>query len=237
MSRGGSSTIAHSDGQVLDRKLSHTGSVVLPSSTSSANSIAPTEQSSKRSSMLGRLVKRFSVIRRSDASKSAKSSFHSVARSSEYESAHASVESPVPRRSESPEKASQQQTKIRDATRRVPPPVETPETHSRSLDESRPQDSDDQSILSVEQRYSMGKLTVANPDNSNTSSESPIRGEPSPVQPYHDINFPLRTSPEPIEYQPPHPPFHGHPVRAPLSVISEGETYMSSPRMQPSSPK
>ncbi|KIP12547.1 hypothetical protein PHLGIDRAFT_124072 [Phlebiopsis gigantea 11061_1 CR5-6] len=237
MSRGGPSTVAHANGQELGRKLSHTGSIVQPSSTSSAGSIALTEQSSKRSSMLGRLVKRFSVIRRSDASKSTKSSFHSVTRSSEYESAHAGAESPVPRRSESPEKAPQQQMKPRDTTRRVPPPADTPETQPHSSEEPRARDSDDQSLLSVEQRYSMGKLTVANPDNSNTSNESPVRGEPSPVQPYHDVNFPLRTSPEPMEYPPPHPPFHAHPVRAPLSVISEGETYMSSPRMQPSSPK
>ena len=229
---GGPSPSGHVD-RTLSRKLSHTGSVIPPSIASSANSITATEASSKRRSMLGRLVKRFSLVRRSDA-KSTKSSFQSFRQSADLD--RRDVVSPVSRRSVSPEKPPLLQAKSHDGTRRGPTPEE-PKSVQQPTD-SRAKDHDAQSVLSVDNRYSMGRLTVANPDDSESIADSPETGDNFADDHSHGYGMPLRSSPELIDYSTPLPPFYGHPIRGPLSVISEGETYMSSPKMHPeSSPK
>lgn len=218
----------HTDPQMLERKRSHVGSIAPPSLASSANSIAATDRSSKRQSVLGRLVKRFSVIRRSDTSKSMKNSFHSAGHSTESDTHH-SVETPGSRRSQSPEKSPHVS---REPNRRAPPTSEQ-DMYAPPRRESPPRDYETESVLSVDQRISTGKLTVANPDDSSSIAEEEERRDRFDTQPLREHNMPLSSSPEPIDYQPPQPPFIGHPIRGPLSVISEGETYMSSPGQAP----
>ena len=122
ISRDGSLAPMISDGQALGRKISHTGSVIQPSIASSANSITPTERSSKRQSVLGRLVKRFSVLRRSDATKSMQSNFHIAAQASEHDYGQAGLVSSDARRSESPEKPLLKPVKTKEVNKRVPLP-------------------------------------------------------------------------------------------------------------------
>ncbi|GJE99655.1 hypothetical protein PsYK624_159260 [Phanerochaete sordida] len=209
LSRGATSPLEHADAsRQLGRKESRTGSIVPPSVASSAASVTATEASSKRQSMLGRLVKRFSIVRRSDASKSMKSSFHSSRQSTEIDPGRLGMVSPPA-----------------DAPKRVPD-----ESSADRSNDLRAREQDAESMLSADNRFSVGKLKVANPDDSGSDSDSPDGGSRPQG---HTLDMAFRSSPEPIDYMAQQTPFYGHPIRGPLSVISEGGTYMSSPRGQP----
>ncbi|KAL4241634.1 hypothetical protein ABKN59_000804 [Abortiporus biennis] len=161
----------------VDHKLLKRGSSIGPSVSSKE----------RRGSVLGRLVKRFSVMRKSDSSRiSVKGSFDD---SQHSPGARPSIDqfpsSAVSRRTPSPQKAPPLQH-ASDVARRIPPPSlqdEDPTPHANSMS---PHDAEAASVSSVEPPYSIGKLTVANPDEPCLSAAS------TPV----DLSVPLPSVPE-----------------------------------------
>lgn len=206
----------------LGRKTSKTGSLMVPSIASSANSLAPTEKMAKRGSVLGRLAKRFSIMRRSDTTKSMQDSILGSRQSVELGTGHSEFVSPVSRRSVSPQK-SPSQAKPADMPKRVPPPSVEADTNATPAP-----DGDARSIISAHDPFPIGRLTVANPDESGSSNEASGRRD-SHESEHHGYGLPFRASPAPMDDSPSTPT---HPMHGPLSVISEGETYLSSPKMQ-----
>ncbi|TFY72416.1 hypothetical protein EVG20_g594 [Dentipellis fragilis] len=195
-------TVVSSDSshpKTLGRKHSKMASGVPPTASQvsipasiSTHSVAPSKKKEKRGSVLGRLAKRFSVMR--------KSTRHSLAVTDEGHdpsSRQGSVEperrtSSLAPRIPSPEKPphSRQST---DASKRVPPPVVDTAT---SPDVATPppvhpdnEIEDRKSSISLETPFSIGRLTIANPDSPSSSDNSPAR---PPVQlPPHEIASPL----------------------------------------------
>ncbi|KAI0688680.1 hypothetical protein BC835DRAFT_1418990 [Cytidiella melzeri] len=233
-------------GQALGRKISKTGSFIAASISPSTNSLTPTEKRMKRGSVLGRLARRFSVLKRTDTFRSTPSGIHSarVSMDMTYDR-NGELPYSVERRSTSPQKqfgeSPPRRAKTDGPRRRIPIPspfVASPVKSPRESYHREPEpEPDTQSISSlVEERGTVGKLTVANPDDSfNSNSEDTHQVEPpSPASSSNHANGDthrilseeLRTSPTSMDNIP-------HIPRAPLSVISEGETYLSSPRAPP----
>ncbi|KAA1468058.1 hypothetical protein DENSPDRAFT_847963 [Dentipellis sp. KUC8613] len=239
-------TVVSSDSshpKTLGRKHSKMASGVPPTASQisipasvSTHSVAPSKKKEKRGSVLGRLAKRFSVMR--------KSTRHSLAVTDEghdLSSRQGSVEperrtsSLVPR-IPSPEKPphSRQST---DASKRVPPP---PVVSMTSPDVTTPppihpdhENEDRKSSISLEAPFSIGRLTIANPDSPSSSDNSPAR---PPVQlPPHEIALPLsRTVSRPSEDKalPAITPVsEGHLHRQPNGLVSPIEK--SSPALTP----
>ncbi|KAI0348340.1 hypothetical protein BDW22DRAFT_1424524 [Trametopsis cervina] len=226
-------------GQALGRKISKTGSIIAASIAPSMNSLTPTEK--KRGSVLGRLARRFSVMKRASTSGQTFQSVQSarVSMDMTYDR-NGALPYETNRRSISPQKPSEppmKRAKPADIPRRgVPLRSEFDGSPPKTQDDShhRVSAADAVSISSVEEPAPVGKLTVANPDNSFNSEESQ-RDEPSftshfardgESDDHRILDESLRDSPTPMDSLP-------HIPRAPLSVISEGETYLSSPKMHP----
>ncbi|KAF9040407.1 hypothetical protein BDZ89DRAFT_346113 [Hymenopellis radicata] len=130
--------------------------LIVPSSAPPSSYKSPSVMTKKerRGSVLGRLVKKFSILRRPQHDKN--ESLGDAAM--------------VVLRSESPEKSPQ---------RRVPPPsIESPspvpdEPPTPPTPEPEPVPTSRVSISSIEQPFSMGKLTIANPDAPDSDASTP----------------------------------------------------------------
>ncbi|KAK0208853.1 hypothetical protein DFS33DRAFT_478335 [Desarmillaria ectypa] len=176
----------------LDEPPSARSSIVYPPPTPKRISTVPaappsafkpaslTSKKDRRGSALGRLVKRFSVLKRPATANSLDTSWHHV----EAEEKTEKRSSMVVARQPSPEKV----------TKRVPPPSAEPVAPPPSADvpKERPKE-DHESVDSIDPPYStMGKLTVANPDAPSSDSTTPLqrtipllpeRRDPSPSDP------------------------------------------------------
>ncbi|KAI0095027.1 hypothetical protein BDY19DRAFT_915950 [Irpex rosettiformis] len=221
-------------GQALGRKISKTGSFIAASIAPSINSQTPTEKRAKRGSVLGRLARRFSVLKRSDTTRSASNGISSsrVSVDMTYDKS-AGLPYSVERRSVSPQKRPQESPPRRSKTdvprRRVPIPSQA-QADGSSVKSPEPET---QSMASVEEPITQGKLTVANPDDSFNSEDTQQTDPPSstsfdrsPIDGHRILDDDLRDSPPPMDS------LH-HIPHAPLSIISEGETYLSSPKAPP----
>lgn len=218
----------------LNRKQSRAGSVVPASISSSSASLAPTEKRAKRGSILGRLARRFSVLRRSNTSPSSQDNARSARQSLSADN-HAGDMAPL-----QSQRPPVERVKSSELPKRVPPP--SAEGEATSQDAARRETSDAQSIASVDGPASPAKLHVANPDatvGSPLAILSPIPTTPLPptsreMGPRSSdweqriLEAPIRRSPSPVESN----DYHRPPYTA-LSVISEGETYISTPGMRP----
>ncbi|KAK0466419.1 uncharacterized protein EV420DRAFT_1475132 [Desarmillaria tabescens] len=157
----------------LDEPPSARSSIVYPPPTPKRMSTVPAAPPSafkpaslaskkdRRGSALGRLVKRFSVLKRPTTANSLDSSWHHV----EAEEKAEKRSSMVVARQPSPEKV----------PKRVPPPSAEPVIPPPSVDvpKERPKE-DRESVDSIDPPYStMGKLTVANPDAPSSGSTTP----------------------------------------------------------------
>ena len=225
-------------GQALGRKISKTGSLIAASIAPSINSQTPTERRMKRGSVLGRLARRFSVLKRSSSTKSTSNGVQGsrVSVDMTYDRS-AGLPYQVERRSISPQKQAHESPSDRSKPdtqhKRVPIPshADTSSVKSPGAPSQQEQDSETRSVTSVEE-LTQGRLTVANPDDSFNSEDTPQTEPLSSVSPIdsrndrHVLDKELRDSPTPMDS------LHLIP-RAPLSVISEGETYMSSPKAPP----
>lgn len=153
-------------------------STLLPTSVPNASTVALSTHSSKkerRTSVLGRLVRKFSIL-----TKSAQDAGPTISERAEDEGAAPSE----PRRSffsqrhPSPEKPSMEK-KHSDPSKRVPPPrididLQTTDglTPPTDLEREIP---DHRSSISLEVPFSPGRLTIANPDSPSSGGNTPIR--------------------------------------------------------------
>lgn len=243
ISRHGSSTAVELSTN-LDRKLSKTGSFIPHSISSSTQSLVSPEKR-KRGSVLGRLAKRFSLIRRSDTATSMKHTTPPTRLSMQEDYGRTSYQL-----SDQSSPSSTTQPPMRRARtsidvisrRRVPPPNEANRPPSPPGPDSAAKGDDANSNEFATDALVLGKLTVANPDDSFSSTETQRQATTQGTH-HHGIfhphrlsdddeervdsvfDIPLRSSPSPID--------DPRAIKyTALSVISEGETYLSSPKVQ-----
>ncbi|KAK0198946.1 hypothetical protein F5146DRAFT_1131891 [Armillaria mellea] len=157
----------------LDEPSSARSSMVYPPATPKRMSTGPaappsafkpaslTSKKDRRASVLGRLVKRFSVLKRPATANTLDTNWHHV----EAEERTEKRSSMVVARQPSPEKV----------PKRVPPPSADPVVTPPSVDVPKEKPKEDrESVDSIDPPYStMGKLTVANPDAPSSGSTTP----------------------------------------------------------------
>jgi len=160
-------------------------SVAPASLLSSQGNANPTPKREKRESVLGRLARKFSILRKpsedNDRTLDRVDGWHHI--STEDVRASSNRQSfDMGRRQASPEKAQP------EAPKRVPPPsVHYTVAHNVE----GPAELDRSSSISLEAPFSMGKLTIANPDTPEHDQGLP--------QTLHDVNPPLPPE-KPVEW-------------------------------------
>jgi hypothetical protein len=179
------STIAGSSLQVPNtharRNSTLSPSTVLPYASTAALSTHSSTTKERRTSVLGRLVRKFSILKKSaqDAgppiSERADDELHEGASPSEPRRSF------VSQRQSSPEKPPMEK-KLSDRSKRIPPPrvdpdLMTQETNGRGPSAELERETYDQrSSISYEVPFSPGRLTIANPDSpSSGGTTTPIR--------------------------------------------------------------
>ncbi|THH18565.1 hypothetical protein EW146_g2449 [Bondarzewia mesenterica] len=153
-------------------------------SITSTSPIHMTEKKEKRGSVLGRFARRFSVMRRGTRAHSRESgsdSWQNVSIRPSVETLDkdkASTQSAEPR-VPSPEKPSMHPRQSTDASKRVPPPsldteaVKGPDSALTPPSLAEREAGERISYSSVETPFSIGKLTIANPDAAGSVESSP----------------------------------------------------------------
>ncbi|RDB28938.1 hypothetical protein Hypma_015739 [Hypsizygus marmoreus] len=160
-------SVDHFQASELPKRMSVAPSTGPPVSSSQST----TSKKEKRGSVLGRLVKKFSVLR-----KAAPTHPKGIGREDDWQhvnSGETSTNKPLSYgggldKQFSPEKQHS------DALKRVPPP--SIDGTSETKPDKPPKEADRSSSFSFEAPFSMGRLTIANPD-------SPRSGDTTPVQP------------------------------------------------------
>ncbi|KAK7694980.1 hypothetical protein QCA50_002168 [Cerrena zonata] len=147
------------------------GSTVAPSRSSTTPSLI--DKKEKRGSVLGRLVKRFSILRRSDTTRGPPSTYDNHRNLGNRASVHmqpaASKSSPAVHKTTAPSVAPS------DMSKRVPPPSIQETLTQPSVDLRTPKDDEAASFTSSEAPSSIRKLTIANPDEpSGSDSNTPV---------------------------------------------------------------
>ncbi|KAF9460141.1 hypothetical protein BDZ94DRAFT_1238727 [Collybia nuda] len=139
-------------------------SVAPLGSTSAIQPHEPTPKKEKRGSVLGRLVKKFSIMRKSPGALGGENDWQRV--NSDKGQYLDTLEPPV-----APEKP---QSVI---SKRVPPPSIDAVASAKLND--KPRDLDRSSSISLEAPFSMGRLTIANPDAPGSADTTPAFNEAS----------------------------------------------------------
>ncbi|KAI0066462.1 hypothetical protein BV25DRAFT_1912534 [Artomyces pyxidatus] len=222
----------------------------IPISASIA-SVAPSEKKQKRGSVLVRIARRFSIMRRQTRGHSREPSveaedWHDVG----HEKGGGRPPSTAPARAPSPEKApaAPQQTADVDKGIPPPPPSEDEATPAESVHDSAPEapaqpepPSRRDSDVSLEAPFSIGRLTIANPDVPSSTDNSPIppsmalpfegailgttssRGRDEKALPIPRFSLDERPAPlveSPTQVTPPAAPTFAHTSPPPASVAS-----------------
>ena len=174
------STIAGSSLQVPDTSARRNSTSVPPSASTTALSTHSSTKKERRTSVLGRLVRKFSILKKSTQEPGPTISEQVDSELQEGASSSDARRSFVSQRQPSPEKPSLEK-KHSDPSRRVPPPridsdLMTRMTNGRGpsaeLEREIP---DHRSSISYEIPFSPGKLTITNPDTPSSGATSPIR--------------------------------------------------------------
>jgi len=179
-----------------------------PNSTSLPKrmSVAPppvqplTSKKEKRGSMLNRLVKKFSILRKPTEGAGSGSEWWHIdsLEAKKYLNGQTTFEKG---RSSSPEKPHL------DSVKRVPPPPIEPQAEPPPMESSR--EANRISLSPVEPPYSMGRLTIANPDIPDSDKETPVTSEGpllpekhkdlprSPLDTQTQEHLPIQSPPQP----------------------------------------
>ncbi|KAI0361361.1 hypothetical protein OH77DRAFT_1391213 [Trametes cingulata] len=170
------------DDEPTQAKMLRRQSALAPSMTS-LPSLQPSLQKVKRGSMLGRLVKRFSVMRRPD-----KPSTPNGTEWPHFASADNSrLPTPIsPHPPETGNRASSRLSKSPEPMRRIPPPsIDTVQQTQGSV---RAPSRRSSGSASVQEIMTSGRLTIANPDEPESSgNNTPVEGEhPAPPPPHQE---------------------------------------------------
>ncbi|KAI0375248.1 hypothetical protein BV20DRAFT_1009477 [Pilatotrama ljubarskyi] len=183
------------DDEPTQAKMLRRQSALAPSMTS-LPSLQPSVQKVKRGSMLGRLVKRFSVMRRTDKPSTPNGTEWPYSTSAD----NSRLPTPVsPHPPETGNRASSRLSKSPEPMRRIPPPsIDTVQHAQGSLRAPSRRSSESASVHEI---MTSGRLTIANPDEPESSSDNtPIEGEhlvpPPPALPAQEESTPRPMSRE-----------------------------------------
>lgn len=199
------STIVASSLQVPNTSTRRNSTFIPPSASTAALSTYSSTTKERRTSVLGRLVRKFSILK-----KSAQDAGPTISEPADDELREgASPSEPrrsfVSQRQPSPEKPSMEK-KHSDPSKRIPPPRIDSELMTQTANERGPSTElereiyDHRSSISYEVPFSPGKLTIANPDAPSSGGTTPIRisialpsedsAMPQPDSKLHLVNTP-----------------------------------------------
>lgn len=204
-------------------------STVAPSMTS-LPSLQPSTQKAKRGSVLGRLVKRFSVLRKTDKSVSQNAygdDWHHV---NSLETSR--TQSPVSPQTPGPrQRTSSRLSKSAEPSKRIPPPsIEAGQGDPIGFELENRRSSDSLSVLEMQ---TPGKLMVANPDDPSTSEDNTPTGRAAPLP---ALDMPGATSPIPPAFKEAAPLPDIPRSESPLSMSPRHSRYADQPVEAPSPP-
>ncbi|EMD41960.1 hypothetical protein CERSUDRAFT_61918 [Gelatoporia subvermispora B] len=211
------STTTRSEQALARSKSTKRESSLVPSS--SPMSSPPPDgagRSEKRGSMLGRLARRFSILRRPDASKSPIGIDHDW---QDVTSPDTLGRQPSPGAAPSGEarRISVHPSKSQEPVKRVPPPSLAPDPEplqSTSRSVASKKDDDDQSVTSESLGSpTRGKLTVANPDEPSDSNDTTPVKPKRQLSPVASPQLPSLTIPQQPEVLP---------IASPIQPVSPG---------------
>ncbi|KAI0778428.1 hypothetical protein BD413DRAFT_609040 [Trametes elegans] len=175
----------HDEG--VHEKILRRQSAMAPSMTS-LPSLQPPSQKMKRGSVLGRLVKRFSVMRKPLAAQNGPGGEFTHFASAD----NSRMTTPVsPNPPDTDRRTSSRFSRSPDPGRRIPPPsIEVVQDGSMHAESRRSSDS-----VSVHEIMTSGRLTVANPDEPVSSGHNtPVQDEAHPLP----ASIPEETTPRPM---------------------------------------
>jgi len=241
------STIAGSSLQVPNASARRNSAISPSSVPNNASTAALSTHSSttkdRRTSVLGRLVRKFSILK-----KSTQDAGPTISERPDDERDGASRRSFVSQRQTSPEKPSLEK-KHSDPSKRVPPPRIDPDLmtqveNSRGPSAELERDAYDQrSSISYEVPFSPGKLTIANPDAPSSGGTTPIRlslalpPEDSLVSQPHSMLHLLNTpQPQPVQSRQDREPPQSNGKTSPVKRVSPVPESQSSPSVVRSAP-
>jgi hypothetical protein len=194
-------------------KSASTSSIVQTLSNTSA---VPTEKRQKHSSMLGRFTRRLSIMRRVAPGQSRRGSFDASNDGSRRQSLQVTDRTSITTRP--PSMANPVSPSENPQSIRVPPfqagtspspdstPLATPEDEQTRVDE-RTQGGKRDSLSSLEVSYSIGRLTVVNPDVPSSVDNSPVNQiYPLPASSSTPASAPLPPKVKEKPLPPPAPP-------------------------------
>ena len=218
----------------------------VPSSASSTT----TDKREKRASFMGRLVKRFSVMRKTDSSRTSMTGSHDHDHHTVSTRPSVDLHPSTVRNTPSPTKPDLRHVKSVDTARQVPPPQVQDEASQSTTTGAAQKDRDSQSVSSIEANYSIGRLTIANPDDPSPTPTSPMNS-PTPLpsvseraievdtfrqrheRPQQILEVPMSSSPPSLDSPVDSSPF---PVPSRLSTILSADHPESSIAPSPSPP-
>ncbi|KAF8078818.1 hypothetical protein FPV67DRAFT_1663499 [Lyophyllum atratum] len=143
---------------------------------------ASSSKKEKRGSVLGRLVKKFSILKKPTVDQS-----RAPATEDDWQhviSDTAGLDNPpqrdfLPERQPSPEKLHS------DPVKRIPPPaIDEPAT----IPDDTTKEADRSSFISFEAPFSIGRLTIANPDTPGSGETTPAQGQTPLLQDSYDVH-------------------------------------------------
>ncbi|CAL1695181.1 unnamed protein product [Somion occarium] len=181
-----------------DRRTLKRGSTVGPSASIPSSLI---DKKDKRSSMLGRLVKRFSVMRRSDTTRSpTKTPDDSHPHRAVHDRTSMDVQ-PLATSAPASHKPHSQRAEPSDASkRRVPPPSLQESSTQPSVNRPTPKDDEIASFITDAEAPSVRRLTIANPDEpSSSDANTPVENTVPLPQVPESQSFPETPVPSPKE--------------------------------------
>ena len=138
----------------------------------------PAEKREKRGSILGRLVRKFSSVRKSDSIPSANRISFQPERHSQSQPSESVSRKSVRMSTSSPEKNRQSKATVTSSTATEP---ETPADSSVSRKNARLAETRSSISVDIEAPMTLGKLTIANPDAPSAATTPAKTEEPLPV--------------------------------------------------------
>ena len=217
-----SSTVPTNGAFEYPRRLSTALPPIVSNNSAPVVMVLPVEKKEKRGSVLGRMVKKLSIMRKPPANVvvgsmgSADESWQHIRGTDGSLDRDSRGSLTVPR--PSPQERDSVDSRKLEMTKRKSPPVLDMEFRANpTLGDGGPRKSvDRRSSISVEQPFSTGKLTIANPDTPSSVDNTPVRS-----------TIPL-PSPEPIPRRPP-----AEDITIPDPVVEPSLPSLSNPEHGP----
>ncbi|CCM04202.1 uncharacterized protein FIBRA_06368 [Fibroporia radiculosa] len=238
---------AHRLDDSTQRKMFRRRSTVDPPvAFASVTSLHPgSAQKDKHSSFMGRLAKRFSVLRKPDLAKHSSNILVSPTSGGDFSEdlgpSSASVKSP-----NSAARSLMNGAKSPDSSKRIPPPSVDDESLAHTVNDTTAGLERASTATSVEDSSALGKLTITNPDGPGSADRSPAEVQ-SPLPNVNAVTEPVKlesqllsaedAQPTPELSASMSPVMSGAPVLPPVDTSVEGQTSLFDSNVSLSSPR